>query len=66
MNLAATPRPAMQMAFSGTAERPGAVPMDRGFSALVIVPHEFPCGRGRLTVVGDSLAIGGTVPVYVP
>jgi hypothetical protein len=66
VDLAATASPAMQMPFSGTAERPGAVPSDLGFTAVVLVPHEFPCGTGRLTVAGRSLAVGGSIPVYLP
>lgn len=66
VDLAATPKPAGQRDFTGTVERPGGVAADTGFTALLMVHEEFPCGRGRMAVMGENLTLGGSVPVYLP
>lgn len=66
VDLSATRRPAMQKAFSGSAGRPAGVPTDFGFTALIVVPMDFPCGEGRLVASATGLTIGGHIPVYLP
>ena len=66
VDLSATRRPAMQKAFSGSAVRPAGVPTELGFTALVLVPMDFPCGKGDLQAIGTEATVGGHVPVYLP